>query len=100
MNQQEKVADFIEKHDMDGTPEFRILDLVSEIGEVAKDATKSTGYGVEPEKISVKKDEIGDVVFSVFAVAESLDIDAKEALDIAIEKYERRIDQKGDPGSE
>ena len=100
MNQQEKVADFIEKHDMDGTPEFRILDLVSEIGEVAKDATKSTGYGVEPEKISVKKDEIGDVVFSVFAVAESLDIDAKEALDIALEKYERRIDQKGDPGSE
>jgi len=55
MNQQEKVADFIEKHDMDGTPEFRILDLVSEIGEVAKDATKSAGYGVEPENLSVKK---------------------------------------------
>jgi NTP pyrophosphatase (non-canonical NTP hydrolase) len=100
MNQQEKVADFIEKHDMDGTPEFRILDLVSEIGEVAKDATKSAGYGVEPENLSVKKDEIGDVLFSVLAVAESLDIDADEALDVALEKYERRINQKGDPGSE
>jgi len=46
------------------------------------------------------KNEIGDVLFSVLAVAESLDIDADEALDVALEKYERRINQKGDPGSE
>jgi len=39
-------------------------------------------------------------LFSVLAVAESLDIDADEALDVALEKYERRINQKGDPGSE
>jgi len=100
MEEQEKVAEFIEKYDMDGTAEFRILDLVSEVGEVAKDATKSSGYGAEPENLSVKKDEIGDVLFSVLAVAESLNMDAEEALDIALAKYKRRINQKGDPGSE
>lgn len=100
MEPQEKVAEFIEKYDMDGTVEFRILDLVSEVGEVAKDATKSSGYGTEPENLSVKKDEIGDVLFSVLAVAESLDIDSEEALNSALEKYEKRIDEKGDPGSE
>jgi NTP pyrophosphatase (non-canonical NTP hydrolase) len=100
MEEQEKVAEFIEKYDMDGTTEFRILDLVSEVGEVAKDATKSADYGTAPENLSVKKDEIGDVLFSLLAVAESLDIDAGEAFDGALEKYERRIDEKGDPGSE
>jgi len=100
MEEQSKVAEFIEKYDMDGTTEFRILDLVSEVGEVAKDATKSAGYGTDPDNLSVKKDEIGDVLFSVLAVAESLDIDAEEALNLALEKYEKRINEKGDPGSE
>lgn len=99
MEQQQKVADFIQKYDMDGTAEFRILDLVSEVGEVAKDATKSADYGTDPEKLSVKKDEIGDVLFSLLAFAESLNIDAGEALEIALEKYETRINEKGDPGS-
>lgn len=100
MEEQNKVAEFIEKYEMDGTTEFRILDLVSEVGEVAKDATKSAGYGTDPDNLSVKKDEIGDVLFSLLAVAESLDIDAEEALNLALEKYERRINEKGDPGSE
>ncbi len=100
MEEQQKVADFIEERDMDGTVEFRILDLVSEVGEVAKDATKSAGYGTEPDNLSVKKDEIGDVLFSLLAVAESLGIDAGEALDVALDKYEKRINEKGDPGSE
>ena len=99
MEEQQKVAEFIEMHDLDGTTEFRILDLVSEVGEIAKDATKSTGYGVEPENLSVKKDEIGDVLFSLLAVAESLEIDAGDALETALKKYERRIESKGDPSS-
>ena len=99
MNQQEKVREFIEKNELDSTPEFRILDLVSEVGEIAKDATKSTDYGTSPEDISVKEDEIGDVLFSILAVAESLDIDSDKALDTALEKYRERIGEKGDPGS-
>lgn len=99
MDAQDKVAEFIEKHELDGTPEFRILDLVSEVGEVAKDATASADYGVNPEDLKVKTDEIGDVLFSLLAVADSLGIDAGEALDTAIEKYESRISETGDAGS-
>jgi len=99
MDEQEKVADFIDEHDLNGRAEFRILDLVSEVGEVAKDASKSTGYGERPEDIEIKKDEIGDVLFSLLALAESLDIDSDEALKMAIEKYESRIETKGSPDS-
>ena len=79
MKEQEKVVDFIEEHELDGKAEFRILDLVSEVGEIAKDASKSTGYGERPEDLDVKTDEIGDVLFSLLAVAESLEVDASEA---------------------
>lgn len=98
-DRQEKAREFVEEHDLEGTTGFRILDLVSEVGEVAKDATKSTDYGLKEEELEVKKDEIGDVLFTLFVIASDLGIDAGEAFDEAIEKYERRIEETGDPES-
>jgi len=98
-NQQEKVAEFMEKHELGGTSAFRLLDLVSEVGEVAKDATKSAEYGESPEELDVKKDEIGDVLFSLLAVSNDLGIDVEEAFQEAMNKYEKRLDEGGDPGS-
>lgn len=97
---QEEVERFFEEHQLEGTTPFRLLDLVSEIGEVVKDATKSAEYGLNQEDLDVKEDEIGDVLFSLFAVCNDLGIDAEDAFNEAIEKYERRIDKKGDPSSE
>ncbi|WP_135824777.1 MazG nucleotide pyrophosphohydrolase domain-containing protein [Halorussus ruber] len=99
MKAQQKVADFFEKHDMEGEPAYQILDLASEVGEIAKDAADSTGYGADPDELDVKSDELGDALFSLLAVAESLDVDADEALDEALAKYEARIEETGDPGS-
>ncbi|MFB6115712.1 MAG: MazG nucleotide pyrophosphohydrolase domain-containing protein [Candidatus Nanohalobium sp.] len=97
--EQERVAEFMEDNDLGGTTAFRLLDLVSEVGEVAKDATKTSEYGESPEDLDVKKDEIGDVLFSLLAVSNDLGIDAEEAFNDAIEKYEERMNEKGDPGS-
>jgi NTP pyrophosphatase (non-canonical NTP hydrolase) len=99
MRAQERVAEFLDEYDMDADPEYRILDLVSEVGELAKDANDSTDYGESPEDLDVKRDELGDALFSLLAVAESLDVDAERALDEALEKYRGRIDETGDPGS-
>jgi len=96
---QRKVEEFAERHDFRGTTAFRILDLVSEVGELVKDATKSASYGIEEEKLEVKKDEVGDILFSLFRVCNDLGIDAEEALEDALEKYEKRMDERGDPGS-
>lgn len=97
--EQVRVAEFMEKHELGGTTAFRLLDLVSEVGEVAKDATKTSEYGESPDDLDVKKDEIGDVLFSLLAVSNDLDIDVEEAFQEAMEKYENRMDEKGDPGS-
>jgi len=99
MKAQREVADFLAEHEMDADPAYRILDLVSEVGELAKDANDSTDYGATPEKLDVKSDELGDALFALLSVAESLDVDAEEALDEALAKYEARIEETGDPGS-
>ncbi len=98
--QQERVEKFIEENDLGGTTAFRIMDLVSEVGEVVKDATKSADYGQREEDLEVKKDEIGDVIFSLLAVSNELGIDAEDAFETAMSKYESRMEEKGDPGSE
>ncbi|WP_128477081.1 MazG-like family protein [Halorussus pelagicus] len=99
MKPQRKVAEFLAEHEMDADPAYRILDLASEVGELAKDANESTDYGASPEQVDVNADELGDALFSLLAVAESLDADAEAALDEALAKYEQRIEATGDPGS-
>jgi len=100
MEQQKKVAEFVEKHDMQATSAFRIMDLVAEVGEIASDATKSADYGASEEELRVEKDELGDALFSLISVANDLGIDLEEALDESLDKYESRIEEKGGAGSE
>ncbi len=99
MDEQRAVAEFVDRNDLHAPPAFRLLDLVSELGEVAKDVNESTGYGTAPEDVDVNTDEIGDVLFALLALADALDIDAGEALDAALEKYERRMETQETPGS-
>lgn len=91
MDEQQKVARFIQEHEMESPATYRLIDLVSELGEVAKDAAESTDYGNTPADLDIKSDEIGDVLFSLLALADSVDIDASDALDEALAKYDERI---------
>jgi NTP pyrophosphatase (non-canonical NTP hydrolase) len=99
MDEQERVAQFVATHDLETPPAYRLLDLVSELGEVSKETLTSTEYGQQPEDVDVSADEIGDVLFALLAVAEQLDVDAGAAVDDALAKYERRLDDDGSPGS-
>lgn len=96
---QHEVERFMEENELEGTTAFRIMDLVSEVGEVVRDATKSAEYGLKEDELEVKKDEIGDVMFSLLAVCNDLGVNAEEALDEAVAKYRERIEEKGDAGS-
>jgi NTP pyrophosphatase (non-canonical NTP hydrolase) len=100
MDEQDRVSAFVEAHDLHADPEYRLLDLASEVGELAEGANDSTGYGTDPRSLSVDEDELGDALFALLAFAESVDVDAGDALDAALAKYERRIESSGEPGSD
>lgn len=99
MDEQDRVATFLETHGLDASPENRVLDLASEVGEVAKEVNESTGYGANPDDVEIERDELGDALFSLLAVCEAVDVDASAALDEALAKYERRLSETGTAGS-
>lgn len=98
-NYQERVEEFMEENDMAGTAAFAVIDLMAEAGEIASDAAKSGDYGLSEEEMEIKRDEFGDVMFSLIVLANRMDIDLEEAFEEAIGKYQSRIAEKGDAGS-
>lgn len=78
----------------------RLLDIVSELGEVSKEYLKATKYGAQPvEATEDFKLEIGDVLYSLLSLANEMNIDASDALDKVITKYQNRLNRNGNLGS-
>ena len=44
-------------------------------------------------------EELGDLLFSLLALANTLNVDLEKALEESLEKYRQRIAKKGHPGS-
>ena len=97
---QRRVTDFARQHDLLHDPTAHVLDLVSEVGEVAKEVLLFTDYGRRaPQSRPQLADELGDALYSLLTLAEACGVDAGAALDAALEKYERRLTERGEPGS-
>ena len=97
---QKKVKLFCEKNELNSPIEHRVLDTMSELGEVAKEVLKMSNYGKRPVKYNNKlKMELGDVFYSIITIANAFAIDLDEALNKVLEKYEQRM-AKGSPSSD
>jgi NTP pyrophosphatase (non-canonical NTP hydrolase) len=99
-NIQKKVQDFCQQNGLESPVEHRVLDTLSELGEVAKEVLKMTNYGRQPLAYREElKEELGDVLYSLITVANTFGIDLEEAVETVLQKYEKRL-RKGSAGSE
>lgn len=97
---QTKVRAFVREHHLGTSIETRLLDAVSELGEVSKEVLVSTGYGKRPFAPSAAfASELGDVLFSLLCVANDAGVDVEHAVDAALAKYARRLKTSGTAGS-
>lgn len=99
---QQKVQDFNNRSRMsEPLPvHARLLDVSSELGELAKEYLKATDYGSTGFTITKEfEEEFGDVLYSMLSLANELNINATKALDIVLNKYQARIDKKKSMGS-
>ncbi len=89
---QKIIFDFVEERKIGTTVEHRMLDLLSEAGELSKEVLKSTDYGKKSfEKNDAFKDELGDVFFSLVCMANQTDTNLEELIKYALEKYRLRF---------
>ena len=73
---QDKVKNFCEHHNLSTSSEARFLDIVSELGELAKEILLRSDYGIKTiEHSSRLEEEVGDTIFSIIALSNSFDID-------------------------
>ena len=100
---QNKVKEFNEKRNchLDPMPVYaRLLDIQSELGELAKEYLKHSNYGVDPFELDEEfKMEYGDVLYAFLSLAEELNIDANQCIDKVIDKYNARIAKNKTMGS-
>lgn len=94
------VGELNENLDLELEPELRVLDLVSEAGELSKEVVTAQDYGdSEFEVTDELVDEFGDVYYCLLSLADELDIDPDAALEDTLDKYRTRLDESGDIGS-
>ncbi len=97
---QKKIEKFTEEKKLNTSPDVRIIDLVCEVGEIAKEVLKATEYG--KKNFIANEDwqgEMGDVLFSLICLANSTEINLEESLCKVLDKYTKRFNIKGNIGS-
>ena len=100
-NWQKRAANFAERHNLQYTPGVYALDLMSELGEVAKEVLLATAYGKRPFVPHSDKlmGELGDALYSLCQLATAVGVDLDAALATTLAKYEARWQEQGHPGS-
>jgi NTP pyrophosphatase (non-canonical NTP hydrolase) len=97
---QQRVAAFVAEHQLETEPASRLLDLLSELGEVAKEILKGSDYG--KADFSATPDwegELADTFFALVCLANATGVDLDAALDGALRKYQTRLASRGEAGS-
>ena len=97
---QQRVRDFVDTYDLEADIPYRLLDWISEVGEVAKELLVSTDYGRTPFRPGDHwTEELGDAFFSLICVANATSVDLEAALLRALAKYRDRLEARQDAGS-
>lgn len=100
IDSQRMVERFMVRHGLRHDAATHTLDLVSEVGELAKLLLEASDYGRAPvDREADFADELGDVFYSLLALASVLEVDAGDALHGALRKYEGRLRERGRPSS-
>jgi NTP pyrophosphatase (non-canonical NTP hydrolase) len=87
------LKDFITQHHLETQPAFSLLDILSELGEVAKELLKGTNYGRGEDNTDAAgmREEIGDLMFAVAYLCTLYNVDPEEAMWESVRKFEKRL---------
>ena len=93
---QRVVREFTEKAGIEAALPSRLLDLTSEVGELAKELLCGTAYGKQEFKPTAGwSDELGDVAFVLFVLAAQSGVDLETATQRSMAKYKMRLGRSG-----
>ncbi len=100
-NWQARAHDFALEHNLDHPAGVYALDVMSELGEVAKEILLATNYGSKKAHFRDElAGELGDLLYSICLLATASGVNLEAAFTNTLEKYEMRWDSAKDLGSQ
>jgi NTP pyrophosphatase (non-canonical NTP hydrolase) len=97
---QAEVARFVDAYDLEASETSRMLDVVSEVGELAKEILQGSDYGAVSVALKATWPmEMGDTLFALICLANTTEVDLEQALAQAMAKYRARLEETGGAGS-
>ena len=80
-------------------PYTNLVRLMEEVGELSKEFNHNFGPLKKIDKSSNARlvDELGDVFFAICVLANQLDIELKDALELTLRKYQKRDSTRWTP---
>lgn len=92
------LREFIAQHHLETQPAYSLLDIMSELGEVAKELLQGTDYGRGSGTADATRmrEEIGDLMFAVAYLSTLYDVDPEAAMWESVHKFERRLQSSAD----
>ena len=100
---QQKVKNFNDNKKVHKTPMpvyARLLNIQSEVGELAKEYLNNSKYGTKDFELKDEfKMEFGDVLYCLLSLGNELGLDADECLNMSLNKLQDRIDKNQSMGS-
>lgn len=95
---QKKVKDFAQSNKLSSSIESKIFMLTHEVGEIAKEGLKLSHYGkvaIDPTKPTGKMAlEIGEIIYCIADMANEMNIDLEEALELALDTIANKAQNK------
>jgi len=99
-NIQQESAQIAAQYSLSTSAAARYIDLCAEIGELGKELLIGSDYDSIPlQTTDNTAKELGDIVFSLAMLANSLDLDLQCCFDQAIDKYRKRFESSEQIGS-
>ncbi len=100
-NWQVRANEFTQKRNLQRPTSVYALDVISEMGEVAKEILLATDYGArQPQFGPDLEAELGDLLYSVCMLASSSGVDLESAFSMSLDKYNRRWQATANLGSQ
>lgn len=96
-NWQTRATQFAQERNLLRLPGVYALDLMSELGEVAKLLLQASAYGERPSAPPSPQlaDELGDVLYSLCLLATASGTDLEAAFNQTLTKYQTRWQKQG-----
>jgi len=96
MRTQDRIAQMLREYGMSHDAYIRGIDCMTELGDVSNDMLQYTDFGREPrDDMRFLHAQIGDVCFSLIALAHVCNVDIEQAREDTMRTYQQRYTTSG-----